>query len=57
MKKWILVLMVLAAGPAMAIAYYLESSWTNKSGDTMCKYSDGTVLNMGYKTCPTKIEK
>lgn len=44
-----------AATPAMAMTYFLESSWIER-GDTMCKYGNGTVLNVGVRVCPLSIE-
>lgn len=53
-----LCILLLAAAPimAMAMTYYLESEWTDKTGARMCKYSNGTTLNVGYKTCPRSIQ-
>ena len=48
---------ILLALPAMAWAAtaYLTEQWVSK-GDNYCKYSNGTVLNMGYKACPASIK-
>lgn len=40
---------------AQALTHYLTKQWTSKSGDNMCEYDNGTVLNMGYKICPLSI--
>jgi hypothetical protein len=40
---------------AMAATAFLTDSWT-KNGNNFCKYSNGTVLNMGYKVCPVSIQ-
>lgn len=42
-----------ATTPAEARAVLMKSWFQN--GNQMCQYSDGTVLNMGGKSCPTSI--
>lgn len=50
-----LLLLALVAGPALAQRKaYLTSQWFEK-GDQMCRYDNGTVLNMGGKSCPSTI--
>lgn len=41
--------------PAMALSYYLERSW-HKNGNQFCQYSNGTILNVGWRNCPLKID-
>lgn len=57
MKKRIAILcLALAfAVPAFAMKYFLQSQWYDH-GDHFCRYSNGTVLNMGYRICPLSIE-
>lgn len=43
-----------AASPAYAVSAYLMSTWFD-GGNQMCKYSDGTVLNVGSRICPLRI--
>jgi len=43
------------AGPAYAWTCFLEDQW-KRGSNNMCKYSNGTVLNMGIKLCPLSIE-
>lgn len=50
---------VAAATPAVAqyqMTYYLTDQWINNSGNRMCQYSNGTVLNVGYRVCPLSIK-
>jgi hypothetical protein len=42
-----------ATTPAEARAVLMKSWFQN--GNQMCEYSDGTVLNVGGRTCPTSI--
>lgn len=46
---------VLAGTPAYAMSYYLVNQWLGSSG-TMCEYSNGTILNVGARMCPLRIE-
>ncbi len=43
------------ASPALALNYYLVADWYER-GDHFCRYSNGTVLNVGVRICPLKIE-
>jgi hypothetical protein len=46
---------MLLGAPAQAErTYYLESQWV-KNGNRFCKYSDGSVLNVGVRLCPLTI--
>lgn len=45
----------LAAAPAHAMTYFLVAQWY-ENGSQMCKYGNGTVLNMGIKLCPLQIQ-
>ena len=50
---------VAAATPAVAqyqMTYYLTDQWINSTGTRMCQYSNGTVLNVGYRICPLSIK-
>lgn len=40
---------------ASAMTYFLTAQWVER-GDRFCKYSDGTVLNVGTKLCPLQIK-
>jgi len=40
--------------PAYAMTYYLVAQWL-EGGNRMCKYGNGTVLNMGISLCPLSI--
>lgn len=42
------------APAAASMDYYLVAQWLDR-GDRFCRYSDGTVLNVGVSTCPLKI--
>lgn len=49
---------VMAAAPASAqysMTYYLTDQWVTSTGNRMCQYSNGTVLNVGYRVCPLSI--
>lgn len=46
---------ILAASPAYAMTYYLEAQWY-ENGNHMCRYGNGTVLNVGYRICPLSIQ-
>ena len=55
MTKHIVFALLLAFnGAAFAMTYFLESQWLER-GNRFCKYSNGTVLNVGVSTCPLKI--
>lgn len=57
MKK-IIIAAALAAGiatPAYALASFLVAEWY-ANGNHFCSYDNGTVLNVGYRICPLKIE-
>lgn len=54
MKKFILIAALIAA-PAYAMNHYLVAQWY-ENGDHMCRYDNGTVLNVGYHICPLHIE-
>jgi hypothetical protein len=47
---------LLATAPAYALTYYLTDQWFSDNGNRMCEYSNGTVLNVGYRICPLSIE-
>jgi hypothetical protein len=37
------------------MTYYLTAQWY-ENGQQMCRYGNGTVLNMGYRLCPLSIK-
>ena len=47
--------LVSVASPAYAMTYFLVAQWY-EGGSHFCKYSNGTVLNVGIKLCPLSIE-
>jgi hypothetical protein len=46
---------VLAATPAYAMSHFLIAQWL-QNGNNMCQYSNGTVLNVGARICPLRIQ-
>ena len=56
MKKLIIAAAVAVgfAAPAYALPSYLVGEWI-ANGDQFCKYDNGTILNVGFRTCPLKI--
>jgi hypothetical protein len=40
---------------AQQMTYYLTAQWY-ENGQQMCKYGNGTVLNMGHRLCPLSIK-
>ena len=44
-----------AAAAQYQMTYYLVAQWF-ENGNQMCRYDNGTVLNVGYRVCPLKIE-
>jgi len=55
MKKLIALLLLAVAMPTYAMTYFLVAQWI-ESGNQMCKYSNGTVLNIGVGVCALTIE-
>ncbi len=57
MKKLIIAAAIAAglATPAYAVTSYLVAEWF-ANGNHFCRYDNGTVLNVGYRVCPLKIE-
>jgi hypothetical protein len=58
MNKYLLAAaLALAAAPAVAqyMTYYLTAQWVDR-GQRFCRYSNGTVLNVGYSICPMSIQ-
>jgi hypothetical protein len=51
----IIAAVTLASVSAHAMTYFLVSQWW-ENGNQMCKYGNGTVLNMGVKVCPQSIQ-
>jgi hypothetical protein len=48
--------LLVAAAPATAMTFFLTEQWVGGNGDRMCRYGNGTVLNVGYRICPLSIE-
>ena len=44
---------VLSAEP-YKMTFYLTAHWL-ENGQQFCKYSNGTILNVGYNYCPWSI--
>jgi len=44
-----------SAAAQYQMTYYLVAQWY-ENGNQMCRYGNGTVLNMGYRTCPLSIK-
>lgn len=55
MKSLAAILVLAVSAGAFAATAYLTDQWVSKDGSNMCKYSNGSVLNMGYKACPASI--
>ena len=55
MKTIAAIVLCLALSPAYAMTYCLVADWY-ENGNHMCKYSNGTVLNVSYNICPLSIE-
>ena len=54
-KAIVLAAAVLSATPAYAMTHYLTAQWF-ENGANMCRYSNGTVLNVGVRLCPLSIQ-
>ena len=55
MKKLTLsIILALACGSAMAMTHFLVAQWF-ENGNQMCRYDNGTVLNVGVNLCPLTI--
>jgi hypothetical protein len=54
-KALVLAGAVLSATPAYAMTYFLVGQWY-EGGSQMCRYGNGTVLNMGARVCPLSIQ-
>lgn len=48
--------LLLAAAPSHAMTYYLSEQWLSSNGSRMCRYGNGTILNVGYRMCPMSIQ-
>lgn len=55
MKKIAIALVLAYAGTAWSMTYFLTDQWLQGT-ERMCKYSNGTVLNVGARVCPMSIE-
>lgn len=51
----IVLVLVLSTTAASAMTYFLKEQWMN-GANRMCRYSNGTVLNVGVNLCPLSIE-
>ena len=54
MKKTIVLAALLLATPAYALTHFLVAQWY-EGGSHMCRYDNGTVLNVGINLCPLSI--
>lgn len=43
------------SSPAYAMTHFLTAQWY-ENGNQMCKYDNGTVLNVGAHICPLSIQ-
>lgn len=48
-------LLALCGLASAQMTYYLVAQWW-EGGNQMCKYSNGTVLNVGINLCPLSIK-
>jgi hypothetical protein len=55
LKVLILTGAALTATPAHAMTYFLVAQWF-EGGSQMCRYGNGTVLNVGVRICPLSIQ-
>lgn len=58
MKKIVIAAaLALTAAPVAAqyMTYFLTAQWY-ENGQQMCRYGNGTVLNMGHRLCPLSIK-
>jgi hypothetical protein len=56
MKKLMLAVILMGAfSSAYAMTYFLVAQWF-EGGSQMCKYGNGSVLNMGANICPLQID-
>ncbi len=56
MKRIAIIIAALAfASSAFAMTYFLVAQWT-EGGNNFCRYGNGTVLNVGYRTCPLSVQ-
>ncbi|MFA7585599.1 MAG: hypothetical protein WCY11_05290 [Novosphingobium sp.] len=57
MKNLLAALALTLATPTIAYAmtYYLQSQWT-EGANRFCRYTNGTVMNVGYRLCPMSIQ-
>lgn len=45
------------AGSALAARHYLQREWlAQRDTVRMCQYTNGAVLNVGYRQCPPYID-
>lgn len=54
LRSFLIILLIVSAGNSMA-RETLKKQWYNGL-DNMCEYTDGSVVNMGYKSCPSSIQ-
>ena len=56
MKYIFLLSMAFLSFYSFSMTCFLESESTNQWGDTLCRYDDGSVLNVGVRLCPLSID-
>lgn len=50
-----LALTATSAAAQYQMTYYLVAQWF-ENGNQFCRYGNGTVLNVGVRTCPLSIK-
>ena len=56
MKYVFLLPMAFLSFYSFSMTCFLESEYYNQYGDQMCRYDDGSVLNVGARLCPLSID-
>jgi hypothetical protein len=57
--KMIMIALAAMSAPCAVQAqtvYILTKQWI-QNGQNFCQYSDGTVINVGYRACPSTIPR
>jgi hypothetical protein len=54
-KKLLILFLATAPLAAFAMTHFLTAQWF-ENGNQMCKYDNGTVLNVGVRICPLSIK-
>lgn len=47
--------LISVSAPAYALTHFLVGQWY-EGGSQMCRYDNGTVLNVGIRLCPLSID-